>query len=374
MNNVYINGLGAYLPGSPVSNDDIESYIGKVFGKSSKYRTAALRQNRIVQRHYALEPSGVWRADSASMAAAAIRDAIANSETLAGDIGYLATASTLGDGQEPGLASHVHAELGLGSIEIANFQSVCASSMMALKSAFLQLKCGEHSCAAVSGSEFASRYFRPGAYENVDTWREAGEIPFEADFLRFTLSDGAGAALLETRPNARKKSLRILWIDIRSFAHRFDPCMTGGVVRDQDGWRPWSSFESPIEAAKAGAFVLTQDFELMHRMLPVWVSHYLDLISRGMIVIDEIDHLCSHYSSHGLRRQIIDLLEQAGAMIDEDKWFTNLYTKGNTGSASIFVILEDLCRQDLLKTGDRILCHVPESGRSLNGFMMLEVE
>lgn len=119
--------------------------------------------------------------------------------------------------------------------------------------------------------------------------------------------------------------------------------------------------------------MLTQDFALLKRMIPVWVSHYLDLIDRGKIEISRIDHLCSHYSSHSLREETIKLLKKAGAMIDEDKWFSNLYTKGNTGTASIFIMLEELARSKVLKTGELILCHVPESGRCLNGFMLLEV-
>lgn len=111
----------------------------------------------------------------------------------------------------------------------------------------------------------------------------------------------------------------------------------------------------------------------MKRMLPVWISHYLDLIDKRRIVIEEVDYVCSHYSSHGLRDEIIVLLNHAGAMIDENKWFTNLYTKGNTGAASIFIMLEELYHQGNLKKGEKILCHVPESGRCLNGFMQLEV-
>src|SRR5262249_41407890 len=150
------------------------------------------------------------------------------------DIRYLAAAATLGDGLVPGLASHIHAALGGREIEIANFQSVCASALMALKSAYVQLKAGEHNCAAVCGSEFPSRYFRPGNYECVEAYKEAGEIPFQADFLRFTLSDGAAAAILETKRNTRQLSLKVNWIDVRSFAHHFDTCMTGGAVKQDD--------------------------------------------------------------------------------------------------------------------------------------------
>lgn len=373
MTDVYLNGLGAFLPGPPVSNAEMENYIGRVFGKTSRYRAASLRQNKIRTRHYALDPDGRARFTSADMAAAAIRAAVDQSETSLDRIAFLAASATLGDGLVPGLASSIHAALGVKEIEIANFQSVCGSALMALKSAWLQLKAGEHACAAVSGSEFSSRYFRPGNYECVEAYRAEQAIPFQADFLRFTLSDGAGAALLETRSNSRQLSLKIKWIDIRSFAHLFDLCMVGGATKTDDDWRFWSSFGDPVAAAQAGALHLFQDFDLMKRMLPIWVSHYLDLIDKGRIVIDRIDHVCSHYSSHGLREEIIVLLKQAGAMIDESKWFSNLYTKGNTGAASIFIMLEELYRVGGLKPGETILCHVPESGRCMNGFMLLEV-
>ena len=46
-----------------------------------------------------------------------------------------------------------------------------------------------------------------------------------------------------------------------------------------------------------------------------------------------------------------------------DRWFSNLHEKGNTGSASIFIILDELFRSGRLRKGDRLLLFVPESGR-----------
>ena len=99
----------------------------------------------------------------------------------------------------------------------------------------------------------------------------------------------------------------------------------------------------------------------------------MGLIDIGKINIAEIDFLCSHYSSHSLREEAILHLKHAGALIDEDKWVSNLATKGNTGTASIFIILEELYASGKLRKGHKILCHVPESGRALNGLMLLEV-
>jgi 3-oxoacyl-[acyl-carrier-protein] synthase-3 len=55
------------------------------------------------------------------------------------------------------------------------------------------------------------------------------------------------------------------------------------------------------------------------------------------------------------------------------RWFTNLKYKGNTGSASIFIMLEELFKSGKLKAGQRILCLVPESARFTFACMQLTV-
>jgi 3-oxoacyl-[acyl-carrier-protein] synthase-3 len=67
------------------------------------------------------------------------------------------------------------------------------------------------------------------------------------------------------------------------------------------------------------------------------------------------------------------LLEQANCLIPESKWFTNLYTRGNTGCASIYLMLEELFNSGKLKPGQKICCFIPESGRFTVAYMMLTV-
>jgi 3-oxoacyl-[acyl-carrier-protein] synthase-3 len=59
--------------------------------------------------------------------------------------------------------------------------------------------------------------------------------------------------------------------------------------------------------------------------------------------------------------------------IPYEKWFTNLITHGNTGSASIYIMLEELFNSNRLIKGQKILCYIPESGRFSTAFMSLEV-
>jgi 3-oxoacyl-[acyl-carrier-protein] synthase-3 len=56
-----------------------------------------------------------------------------------------------------------------------------------------------------------------------------------------------------------------------------------------------------------------------------------------------------------------------------ERWFTNLATKGNTGSAALYIMLEELFHSGRLRPGEKILCYVPESGRFSVAYILLTV-
>lgn len=370
----YITASGECLPGDPVDNAGMAEYIGRVSEAAERRGALTLRRNRIRTRHYAIKPDGSTEWTLARLAAHAARTALDKAEADARSIGLLATATTQNDMLVPGLASGVHHELGLPPLEIASCQSVCASSLMALKHAALQVHAGEHRAALALGAEFSSRYFRPGFYAGTHSLSAEGLLPEDAEFLRWTLSDGAGAAIIEDRPRSTGLSLRIEWISLRSFADRFGPCMTGGAVRQPDGTlKPWSHYPGIAEAAEAGAFQLRQDIDALYRMLPVWLGEMMRLVDDGRIVTNEVDWFLCHYSAHSLREQMVRLATSAGCMIPEERWFTNLYEKGNVGAASLYLLINDLLAHPELKPGQRVLCAVPESGQCVMGYALMTV-
>lgn len=374
MHGVYVTRTGQYLPGAPVNNAAMVDYIGRLSPEAERLGRLTLRQNRIRTRHYAIAPDGSTPWTLAKLAAAAVQDVLAKAELDPAAVGLLATATTQNDLLVPGLASGVHAASGLGPCEIASLQSVCASSMMAMKAAALSVAAGEHQAAVVVGAEFSSRYFRPGHYQQTATLSAEQTLPGDAEFLRWTLSDGAAALLLEPRPAARGLSLRIDWISLRSFADRFAACMTGGGTRNADGtMQPWSHYPSIHQAAQAGAFQLRQDIGALHRMLPVWLGEFMRLVDTGQIDPAGTDWFCCHYSAHSLREEMIALATRAGCMIPEERWFTNLYEKGNVGAASIFLMLDDLMASGRLEPGHKIVCAVPESGQCVMAYAGLTV-
>jgi 3-oxoacyl-[acyl-carrier-protein] synthase III len=379
---VYITAAGAYLPGEPVDNDRIESVLGLIGGRPSRLKERILRSNGIKTRHYALDEEGRTTELNEELAAKAVHAALARSELTLDDVEMLAAGTTQGDVPIPGFASMVHGRLGGAPMEILSAGGVCCSAMAALTSAWRAVATQQRRNAVVVGSELVSRSLKATRFtrESADPLEDAlldglraSYRSFDADFLRWMLSDGAGSVVLEARPHAARPSLRIEWVELKSFANEHPTCMYTGMAHKDSprAGHTWLDLETIADADRAELMRIRQDTELLPHIVRLGVEEYLRLIKRGRIVPAEIDHLLCHYSSHFLKGEVVRLLDEAGLSVPEQKWFTNLYTRGNTGAASIFIMLDEALNGGRFKPGERILLMVPESGRFTVAFALL---
>lgn len=373
MVSVYINSLGQFLPGEPIGNDEMEDFLGRVNGRPSKTKSRILKSNGILSRHYALDRQQQLTHLNSDMAALAVRDAIAAIDLEPNAIDLLCAATTWPDLLVPGFASMVHGALPeLSPIEVISTQGVCCAGVAALKYAASQVMLGAKKTAIAVASEQPSRLFRNTVFEAEASVQAGNVLPFDTEFLRWMLSDGAGAMLLRDRPNPNGLSLRLDWIEIISHANAYPVCMYAGAD-DETAKTSWMSYPSYVEAAQAGTLNLRQNIRLLDRVIQLGVEGWLRLIQQGRVQPDQVDWLLCHYSSHFFRGQIVDLLQKANCMIPEEKWFTNLYTRGNTGCASIYLMLEELFHSGKLQPGQTLFCFVPESGRFMTAYMHLTV-
>ncbi|MDR3159489.1 MAG: beta-ketoacyl-ACP synthase III [Zoogloeaceae bacterium] len=380
MNEVFITATAIALPNAPVGNDAVEAVLGKVGGQPSRARRVVLRQNGIKSRHYAIDPAtGAPTHSNAGLTAEAVR-ALGESGFAIGDIRCLVTGTSLPDQLMPNHGVMVHGELGNPACEVVSTAGICLSGLAALKYAWLAVGAGEAENAVATGSELPSVVLRAAHFEAENAARvmalEANPyIAFEKDFLRWMLSDGAGAFLVEPRPRAGRVNLRIDWIELSSAAHRLPVCMYAGGERAADGaLTGWSRFSSRQWLEKS-LFSIRQDVKLLDRHV---VEATLEtplraVVARRALAAESIDWFLPHMSSHYFRQPIADGLARAGVPIPFERWFTNLATRGNTGSASIYIMIDELFRSERLAPGNRLLCFVPESGRFSSGFMHLTV-
>jgi len=379
---VFINNLASFLPNEPIDNDRMEKLLGMVQQLPSRTRRIILRNNRIQQRHYAIDPeSGETTHSNAELTATAVDNLLAKANLSAADIECLCCGTSSPDQLLPGHASMVHGELGGGPCEIMSANGICCSGIAALKYAMMSVASGQSHTAVATGSELASSFLRARLCGEVqpDKAEKLSRQPalsFEADFLRWMLSDGAGAALLAPEPNQDGISLRIEWLDLLSYAHEFEPCMYAGADKLENGsLRGWREFPDPGRIGASDNLLIKQDVKLLNeQIITVAVEKALQrLIEKHRLQVSDIDWFLPHFSSDFFRPQLRERMDKIGFAIDEQRWFTNLYQKGNTGSASIYIMLEELFHSGRLRRGERLLCFIPESGRFSISYMLLQV-
>ena len=382
MKDVYITDVAAFLPNKPISNDEIEKYLGVVNIISPQIKKIVLRSNAIETRYYAIDPeTGKPSHTNAQLTAEAVRELKLHKSYTLDDIECLCCGTASPDQLMPGHASMVHGELRTRPCEVASMSSGCIAGMAAMKYAYMNVALGLVGNAVATGSEVMSAFMRAGYYEGIKQKKEALSrkdevLPFDSSFLRWMLSDGAGAAFLTMESVPDRHALKIDWIEEISFAGEYETCMYAGARKNDDGTMTgWREYPSQLEAVQDGAFLVHQDVKLLNSTGgAVCVEKTLPhLIKKHGLSASQIDWLLPHYSSDYFRQVYYNHLKQFGFEIPYEKWFTNLRYKGNTGSASIYIILEEMFHSDRLKKGDKLLCFVPESARFSVCYMMLTV-
>jgi len=373
---VFITGITTYLPNNPVSNDEMEDYLGKINNTPSRARRIVLRNNGITTRYYALEKGSRPTHNNAQLAAEAVK-LLLNEYIRKEDVQLLVCGTASPDQIMPSHASMVHGLLGIPSVEIASFAGSCCASMQALKYGFFSVLSDNTQNAICSGSEILSHWMLSKYFEkeneNESRLKENPLLAFEKEFLRWMLSDGAGALLLENKP-AGKIPLRIEWIDIRSYASTMETCMYAGGEKDENGeLLGWCRFDAQDWLNKS-IFSMKQDTRMLGENIVKLGGQFLkDIISDRALDIRTVDYFLPHLSSEFFREHIFNELRILGIDIPREKWYTNLTSVGNVATVSFILMLDGLIKTRNLKAGQKILIQVPESARFTYAYALLTV-
>jgi len=382
MTSVFINDAAAFLPGAPVHNDDIESVLGALPGIGARTRRIVLKNHGIHTRYYAVDPKTGWLTHTnAQLAAEAVRRLSPRLGFSVQDIDCLCCGTSTPDLLLPGHALMVLGELRIPECDAVTTSGICVSGMTALKYAFMSVAAGSAENAVATGSELASSFtrarFMVPAMEGAHL-KDLAEKPiraFDADFLRWMLSDGAGAAYLSRQASPDTPCYRLEWIENRCYAGELSTCMYAGGFKAADGRTiGWRDVERVPQQSRGHLLSIRQDIKLLEKEIVATMGAALSrIIEKRNLRPEGIDYFLPHYSSAYFRPRFYEEMKRIGFEIPEESWFTNLPEKGNTGSAAIFIILAELFHSRRLSPGQRLLCFIPESGRFSHCFMHLTV-
>jgi 3-oxoacyl-[acyl-carrier-protein] synthase-3 len=131
---------------------------------------------------------------------------------------------------------------------------------------------------------------------------------------------------------------------------------------------------TPEEIKNKSIFSVKQDIGLLSdNIVPLGGTKIKEIFERRGLTTNDIDHFLPHISSDFFRPKIYDMVEIYGGGIPYEKWFMNLYTVGNVGAASVYLMINELFHSGKLKVGEKILLLVPESSRFSYMYAMLTV-
>jgi 3-oxoacyl-[acyl-carrier-protein] synthase-3 len=349
MTDCYITSTGSYLPGEPVDNEHIEQYLGNVIGQK-RIRSKILNANGIQTRHYALDKKQNETHSLYEIAAKAVMNCLPQDKNPL-PIDYLSAGTTYAPLLAPGLSSLLHDQLSKDkvidhSLEINSNSGICSSGAQAFVNAARAVKSGDADAAICVGVEqssvglkskaFRTTYDIPAILRDVRTSKW-----FMAVFLRYMLSDGAGAFLLEPQPREDHISLKVNWTYSRSFANQAPLCM-----------------QLPSKT-----MILSQDVAILARyMAPLSKKALEGALCAHEETLDNytmvLPHMSSYYFEPAVKKALAKLSPNRAV-----PYWTNLRTAGNTGAASIFIMLDEYLKTKPVASGDRILLFVPESGQ-----------
>lgn len=347
---VFIVHTASALPGPAIPNERIGDFLGELPGETA-VREKILQLNGIRTRHYALNEQQEATDTVYQLAARAAKACMAGQQSIPAAPSLVAAGTTYAPLLGPGLGTMIHAELGAQDIlctpiEVSSSSGICSSGAQALVNAVRAVSIGDHRSALAIGVEQPSAILKSSAIRPTDDRHlHPDDIRrsewFMSVFLRFMLSDGAGAVLLSDQPAANGLSLAVDWTYSRSFAHETPLCM---------------SLES-------GSLRLRQDVGVLaEHLVRCGSAVFNDALTAHGEELQSYKVILPHISSMYFRRFVSNAIKaRAGAA--EVPYWTNLATAGNTGAASIYIILDEYLRTQQLSAGERLLLFIPESGQ-----------
>ncbi len=117
-NEVYITNTSSFFPNNPVSNDEMEDYLGYINGQPSKSKRIVLRNNGITNRYYALTKDRKVTHTNAQITAEAVKALLANDDTKLKAIDLLSCGTSTPDQLSPNSRNCQQAALGTCTISL----------------------------------------------------------------------------------------------------------------------------------------------------------------------------------------------------------------------------------------------------------------
>lgn len=297
-----ICGTGAYVPSHVMDNNDIAKLV-ETSDEWIRERTG------IARRHIA-----TWET-TVSMAGEAGRRALADAGVDAEEVDLILVSTISSNVIIPSAACEVQKELGAVNAVCFDMSAACTGFVLAYNTAAAYLNSGIYKTALVIGSECLSQ---------ITNWKDRGTC--------ILFGDGAGAAVLKAGDGKN-------YIPAAHSDGKKGGALTCSTRQGERG--VWGAPEHFMQMDGQAVF------KFAVKKVPEVIQ---EVLTRNQVEKEEITWFVLHQAN---RR----ILESVAKRLDEpiEKFPMNLEEYGNTSSASIPLLLDEMKKKGMLKKGQKIV-------------------
>lgn len=311
-----ITGVGSYVPTRVLTNADLERMVET----SDEWITT---RTGIKERHVAAQDE--FTSDLASHAA---QRAMQQAGVTAEQIDLIIVATITPDMPFPSTACLVQRRIGAHRAAAFDLEAACSGFIYALEIAQQFIMSRTYDTVLVIGAEKLS---------SIVDWQDRNTCVL--------FGDGAGAAVLQNRPNAHGLLTAVMGADGTKSDLLFMP---GG------GSRCPATAES---VASRSHFLRMEGKETFKNAVQAMLTAAEEAMRRCEIDISRIKCIIPHQAN----RRIIDAVgERLGAK--DGQMFVNLQKYGNTSAASVAIALDEAVASGRVQRGDLVLLIVFGAG------------
>lgn len=305
-----IKGTGAYVPENAMDNND----IAKLVDTSDEW---IRERTGVIRRHIAAADTDT----TVSMAVKAAKAAVGNAGMEFPEIDMILVSTISPNVIMPCVACEVQRETGAVNAVCFDLNAACSGFILAYNTACAYIESGFCKNILVIGSECLS---------SLTNWKDRGTC--------ILFGDGAGAVVVSAQEG--RKLIPAAHSDGNSGAAlTLHSRHTGSMLHDRK-----TDYED-------GRFYMGMDGQAVFKFAVRNVPKVIEEVLAGNgIVKDEIKFYILHQAN---KRIVESVAKHLGEPID--KFPMNLQEYGNTSSASIPILLNELNEKELLCRGERIV-------------------
>ena len=317
-----ICGTGSYIPSYTMDNHDIARLV-ETSDEWIRERTGVAR------RHIIREETTV------SMAAEAARRALKDADVMPEEVDLILVSTISSNVIIPCATCEVQKELGAVNATCFDLSAACTGFVLAYNTALAYLAGGVYRTALVIGSESLS---------NLTNWKDRGTC--------ILFGDGAGAAVLRACGGQKEAggSGAGPYLPVTHSDGSKGAALTCKSRHDFNGLAEEGRQSSPEDMTDESHYMQMDGqavFKFAVKRVPEVIGEVLSL---NRVSTDEI----SYYILHQANKRIVEAVAKRLAEPME-KFPMNLQEYGNTSSASIPILLDEMNREGRFAAGQKLV-------------------